>query len=181
MKTHYREADYRVDWIGDLFSSLNHGFSTIQEKLNYIDYFDGAFAQEQSETIFGIAFVTAQTYIAGTISDMLEINSKSNLSKTDMLAIGSPIVVDDITKVQLINTIANYYKHCDEWNGWKIEGTNKRTIEALNKCGISKQTSYPCHEAAQIIWPTEVLCELNYLLTILVEWRKNLLQHIKST
>ncbi len=181
MKTHYREADYRADWIGDLFSSLNHGFTTIQEKLNNIDYFDGSFAQEQAEAIFGIAFVTAQTYIAGTVSDMLEINRKGNLSKTDMLAIGSPIIVNNITKVQLINTIANYYKHHEEWNGWEVVGNNKRTIESLNKCGISEQMPYPCYEAAQIIWPTEVLCELNHLLTILVDWRKILLQHVRST
>lgn len=180
MKTHYREVDYRVDWIRDLFGSLNHGFATIQEKLNNIDYFDGAFAQEQAETIFGIAFVTAQTYIVGTVSDMSEINSKGNLSKADMLTIGSPIVVDNITKVQLINTIANYYKHFEEWSGWKVEGHNKKTIETLNKCGISGQTPYPCHEAAKIIWPTEVLCELNFLLNILVEWRKNLLQYAKN-
>ena len=76
MKTHYREIDYRVDWMRDLFSSLNHGFSIIQDKLSKIEYFDGVFAQEQAETIFGIAFVSAQTYITGTVSDMIEIGDK---------------------------------------------------------------------------------------------------------
>ncbi len=180
MKTHYREVDYRVDWMRDLFSSLNNGFSIIQDKLNHMDYFDGVFAQEQAETIFGIAFVSAQTYIIGTISDMKEVGGDRALSKPEMLAIGSKRV-GEISKVQLINAIANYYKHHEEWSDWKVEGQNKRTIAALNSCGISKNTPYPCHEAAQIIWPSEVLCELNELLDILVRWREKLLQHVKNT
>jgi len=97
-----------------------------------------------------------------------------------MLAIGSPSV-GKISKVQLINSIANYYKHHEEWSDWEVEGKNKRTIADLNSCGISESTLYPCHEAAQIIWSSEVLCELNEMLDILVEWRKNLLQHVKNT
>ena len=181
MPTHYKEVDFRADWVQDLFSSLSHGFITIQEKLNTIDYFDGLFAQEQAETIFGIAFITAQTYISGTISDMLEINTSSNISNFDMLEIGSSLDKNNISKVLIINTIANYYKHHEEWNGWKIENNNKRTIQTLNKIGISESTEFPCHQAAQITCPNEVLCELNYLLIILVEWRKNLLAHIKNT
>lgn len=181
MRTHYREVDYRVDWMRDLFMSLNHGFSTIQEKLNTIEYFDGLFAQEQAETVFGIAFVTAQTYITGTISDMNEVNNNSGLTKTDMLNIGSPSITNNISKVFLINTIANYYKHHEEWSGWQIESHNRRTIQTLNQLGFNEHTLYPCHEAAQVIWPTEVLCELNYLLDVLVDWRKNLLLHVKGT
>lgn len=180
MKTHYREVDYRVDWMRDLFSSLNHGFSIIQDKLNQIDYFDGIFAQEQVESIFGIAFVSAQTYITGTISDMAEIGGDNAPSKYQMLSIGSPML-GKISKIQLINAIANYYKHHEEWSGWKVEGQSKRTVETLNSCGISENTPYPCHEAAQLIWPTEVLCELNEMLEILVGWRKSLLQHVKNT
>ena len=181
MSTHYREVDYRVDWMRDLFESLNHGFSMIQEKLNTIDYFDGLFAQEQAEMIFGISFVTAQTYITGTVSDMSAININSGLSKADMLNIGSPLVANNVPKVLLINTIANYYKHHEEWGDWHIESHNRRTIQTLSQVGINGETSFPCHEAARIIWPTEVLCELNYLLNVLVEWRQNLLQHVKGT
>ena len=83
MKAHYREVDYRVDWVRDLFGSLNHGFSSIQEKLSTIDYFDGLFAKEQAESIFGIAFVTAQTYITGTISDISEISGDNMAIKKD--------------------------------------------------------------------------------------------------
>jgi len=164
MKTYYREADYRVDWMKDLFNSLNHGFNSIQEKLNNIDYFDGIFAQEQAESIFGIAFITAQTYITGTLSDMAAIGGDSKLQKSEMLSIGSPIITNEITKILLINTIANYYKHHEEWTGWKVEGHNRKTIKTLNKCGITEDTQYPCHEAAQIVWPTEAIFELNNLL-----------------
>jgi hypothetical protein len=181
MGTHYREVDYRVDWIRDIFSSLNHGFATIQDKLDNIDYFDGLFAQEQAESILGIAFVTAQIYITGTIADISEISSDCTLSKPKMLSIGSSEVSSGITKVFLINTIANYYKHHEEWTGWEVNQANKKTIETLNICGINKDCEFPCHEAAQIIWPNEVLCELNYLLNVLVEWRENLVRHVKNT
>ena len=181
MKAHYREVDYRVDWVRDLFSSLNHGFSSIQEKLSTIDYFDGLFAEEQAESIFGIAFLTAQIYITGTISDISEISGENVLSKSKMLSIGSPEISNGITKVLLINTIANYYKHHEEWSGWEVNRLNRKTIETLNSCGINEGCEFPCHEAAQIIWPNEVLCELNYLLNILVEWRENLMHRVKNT
>ena len=137
MGTHYKEIDYRVDWVRDLFGSLNHGFSTIQEKLNKIDYFDGVFAQEQAESVFGIAFVTAQTYITGTISDMLDINSNCGLTKTNMLMIGSPLVASNVSKIKLVNTVANYYKHHEEWDGWQIQGHNKVTVQTLDEVGIT--------------------------------------------
>ena len=180
MKTHYREIDCRAEWMEDLFNSLNHGFSIIQNKLRQADYFDGTFAQEQAETVFGIAFVSAQTYITGTISDMLEIGGDITLSKKEMLAYGSPYV-GELSKIELINAIANYYKHHEEWPNWNLEGQKKRTIIALNNCGITENTDYPCHTAAQLIWPSEVLCELNEMLFVLVAWRKNLLQHVKYT
>jgi hypothetical protein len=179
MKTHYREIDFRVAWINDLFSALNHSFSIIQNKLNQVDYYDGVFAQEQAETVFGIAFVSAQTYITGTISDMKEIGGDQAPSKSDMLAFGSPRV-GYLSKVEIINVIANYFKHHEEWENWDEEGHKKRTIKALNGCGITENTPYPCHEAAQLVWPSEVLCELNEMLSVLVEWRKKLLQHVKN-
>jgi hypothetical protein len=180
LKTHYREIDCRVAWIGDLFTSLNHSFSIIQNKLNREDYYDGVFAQEQAETVFGIAFISAQTYITGTISDMKEIGGDQAPSIADMLALGSP-VVGDLSKVEIINTIANYFKHHEQWEDWEEEGHKKRTIRALNSYGINENTLFPCHEAAQLVWPSEVLCELNEMLSVLVEWRKKLLQHVKKT
>ena len=181
MNTHYREVDYREDWMRELFLSLNHGFVSIGEKLNSIEWFDGVFAQEQAETILGIAFVSAQTYITGTIADMSAIKGQSYRSfKTEALSTGSPIVVDEITKVALINTIANYYKHNEEWENWNATGHNKITIEILNKCGITEQSESPCREAAELIWPTEVISELMYMLDVLIEWRKNLLLHVKN-
>ncbi len=166
--------------MSDLFKSLNQGFSIIQSKLNQGGYFDGAFAQDQAETVFGIAFVSAQTYITGTVSDMLEIGGDSAPSKKEMLALGST-KVGTLSKVEVINTIANYYKHHEEWSNWSLEGQKKRTIIALNSFGITENTDYPCHKAAQLIWSSEVLCELNEMHKVLIEWRKNLLQHVKNT
>lgn len=180
--TNWREVDYRQGWVSDIFSSLNHGFKSINEKLDTIEWFDGLFAMEQAETIYGIAFVTAQTYITGTISDMYDISEQDSKSlKTEWITFGSPTVVDEITKVSLINTIANYYKHFEEWDGWKKNRQNKNTIETLNKCSITEHTEFPCYETAKIISHTEVIHELNFMNEILFDWRKCLLGHVKNT
>ena len=173
--------DLRESWISDLLASLSHGFVKIQEKLRDLDYYDVGFAKEQAETIFGLAFVAAQTYITGTISDMFEINSDCGLSKQDMLFHDSPQLNQNVSKIILVNAIANYFKHYEEWNGWEIQRYNRQTIQTLNLVGINENTTYPCHVAAQMIWPNEVLCELSYLLDVLVDWRKHLLERVKSS
>jgi len=176
-----RAIDFRKSWMRELFLGLKQSFVSVEEKLNTTDWYDGLDAKEQMETIYGIAFVAAQTYITGTISDICKIRGENYKTiKPKMLSSGSPIIVDKVTKVFLVNTIANFYKHNEEWNNWNPKNNNKKTIETLAKCGITENTDFPCYKVATMLWREEELCELNYLLDILVEWRKSLLSNSES-
>jgi len=173
---HYREIDLREGLMRKLYLSLSHGFSIINNNLENIEWYDGLFAKEQAEMIFGIAFVAAQKYITGSISDIFSAAGKgNNLTKLNMISKCSPEVAGDTTKISLIYAIANYFKHHDEWDNWEANGHKKSTIETLGKCNINEETEFPCQEVVTILWGEKKFIELNNLLDILVEWRKKLL------
>jgi len=173
---HVRQMDFRESWIRELFLGLEQAFVNVDKNLSTIEYYDGLFAKEQIETILGIAFVTAQTYIMGTISDIRSTNKGNNQKKkSKIISSGTAYVVNKITQIELVDSIANYYKHNDEWDHWKINKHNKVTIEKLMKCGISSETEFPCYETAKMLWPEKEINELSNLIKVLKNWREKVI------
>ena len=169
-------STYKENWLRRVLLSLNHAFVAIEEDLNTLDGYDGLFAKEDAEATLGIAFVAAQTYITGVVADIRKVEVSNNKrSKIKLLSSNSPIVKEKITSIQLIDTVANFYKHNEEWSNWQINDNNKRTIETLRECGITKNTEFPCYEAATMLWPENKIHELTNLLSILIAWREQVL------
>ena len=77
--------------------------------------------------------------------------------------------------------MANYYKHYEEWDRWEATGINKNTIETLLAFEISKETDFPCWEAAKILSAEKFPFDVSFLGEILIGWRKELIQHVKIT
>ncbi|GAB2192057.1 hypothetical protein [Sessilibacter sp. MAH2] len=182
MKTHYLEADYRSETLEEIFVSLDHGFARYQKKYDENEWYDAYWAQEQTESIFGIAYVTAQTYITGAISDVSKIsgyNAKSK--KIEWLSTACKELQNGISTILFINTMANYYKHYEEWGQWKATGINKNTIETLLAFDINEETDFPCWEAAKILSGEKFPSNVSFLGEILIDWRKGLVQHVKIT
>ena len=170
---HFREIDFRRDWLDELFRALTAAIDNISERIKKDDYFDETFALEHLETILGIAFIAAQTYIAGTVADINAILGKSKQLKRDqLLALDVVFIKNGTTRLELIDAIANYHKHHDEWETWQPKGRNQRTINILNECGITEETEFPCYSAATLLWPETKLGEFRYLLSVLVDWRE---------
>jgi hypothetical protein len=169
---HYKTS-YRENLLRSLLCSLGKGFDVIDKNLHTKEWYDGLFAKEEAEGILGIAFIAAQAYITGVVADFNEanINYKKD-SKFKLLSSYSELVKENVTSVQLIDTVANYYKHNDEWSNWEVNNRNKHTIEILIACGITINTEFPCYEAATILWPENEIKELSNLLNILVAWRE---------
>ena len=63
---HFREIDFRRSWLDELFRALTGAIDNVSKRVEE-DGFDGLWAREYSETILGIAFIAAQTYIVGTV------------------------------------------------------------------------------------------------------------------
>ncbi len=169
---HYKTL-YRENLLRSLLCSLGKGFDVIDKNLQTKEWHDGLFAKEEAEGILGISFIAAQTYITGVVADFNETNSNYKKgSKFKLLSSYSELVKENVTSVQLIDTVANYYKHNDEWSNWEVNNHNKHTIEILMACGITTKTEFPCYEAATMLWPENEIKELSNLLNILVVWRE---------
>jgi len=179
---HIREMDFRRDWIAELFHALTTAIENIENKIEEIDWFDGIFALEHTETILGVAFVAAQTYIAGTVADINELLGKSkHLTKRQLLELDGGSINNCVTQMQLIDAVANYYKHHDEWVTWQPDERNRYTISILNKCGITEKTEFPCNSAASLLWPEAELGKFHYLLDIMLHWRKRVFREYAPT
>ena len=153
-------------------------------KLQENGHYDGFDALEDSEWILGVAFIAAQTYIIGTWADINGILTESNsaikrVSKENLLLLDVNWIANGVTRIQLVNAIANYQKHHDEWEGWQIDGKNQATIDILKNCGISKDTEFPCYTAATLLWPDSRIGELSYLLGLLEDWRERVFRKYK--
>ena len=68
------EFDWRYSSIQRIFESLSQGLKSVEHDLDEAEqsselYFDADMALEHTNGLFDIAFVAAQMYIAGVVSD----------------------------------------------------------------------------------------------------------------
>jgi hypothetical protein len=178
------EMDFRRNWISTLYEALSRVIHDIGQKLEEHGHYDGIDALEDPEWILGIAFIAAQTYITGTIADLKAVLSQSSsdtqkVSKKTLLLVDVISIADGVTPLQLIDAIANYQKHHDEWEDWQVDDKNRSTIEILENSGINKDTEFPCYKAATLLWPESRVGELSYLLNLLEDWRSRVIRKYK--
>lgn len=172
------DLDFRYDWVSVTLDALESGFKILQEKTDVEPWFDGLWQMEYAESILGIAFVIAQTYILGTAEDVntiCESKGKSPISKIDLYSDVPQLVPNNVSPILLINSIANYYKHHEEWETWPTNLTGK----VLSNVGIGKDTEFPCYIAATKLWNDNEIRNLKNLLTIISRWREYILAKYK--
>jgi hypothetical protein len=172
------EIDFRYNWIASVYDALESGLSSIEKRGIEDVWFDGLWQLEHSETILGISFVCAQTYILGTVQDINNIRIDLGKPSIDKLK----YYEDDIkpplsgsSRIMLINSIANYFKHHDEWDVWPVNLTTK----TLADVGITDKTDFPCYKAVTILWDEKECKNLGNLLNIVSEWREFILMKYK--
>jgi hypothetical protein len=171
---HLQEIDWRIEPLHVVIVGIGAGLSAIQKRMDAEEDFDGLSAREYAEPLLGLGFVAAQTYAVGTVSDLNRVRMSRGKSKEEKLNKNKcysqdTFIKGDVTRIQLINASANYFKHHDEWGmRWP---TNYDT-ETLGKVGITEKTDFPCIDAVELLCDTS--WELNELLQILKEWRAHL-------
>jgi hypothetical protein len=134
-------------------------------------------ALEHTESLLGIAFVTAQTYIAGTVSDANKLlRGGTKITKEQLLKVyGNRLGELLVTDVELCDAIANYFKHHNEWGSWSTAGRNQKTVSILRAAGIQETDQFPCSGAADILWSNNDGPDLEPLLVIISNWRKSVI------
>lgn len=109
METHWRSCDYRIESLRATVSGLETSIQELEIKLKKVEWYDGLWFLEETEPIYGLAFVALQNYINSSIFDRYE-----NLDKHYFkYKIGDEFNFSGRTEIELIIALANYFKHRD--------------------------------------------------------------------
>lgn len=169
------EFDFRYDWVATVLRSLESTFTSIAEKGRNEPWFDGLFQMEHAEAVYGVAYVAAQAYILGTTQDanrIREAAGKNHVSKIDYYADARQCDGTNTSAISLINSIANYYKHNDEWGDtWPCN----HTTNTLAAVGIDSSVEFPCHKAAVVLFGEDDAWKLDLILQEISEWRQEII------
>ncbi len=136
---------------------------------------------ELTENFLGIAFVTAQTYVAGSVSDANKIIKSGNkLTKEQLLKDYSDRLPGSaVTKMELCDAIANYFKHHEEWASWSTPGRHQKTVSVLRAAGLEETDDCPCRKVADILWSNDKGSDLEPLLSLVTNWREAVVEACK--
>ncbi|THD31918.1 hypothetical protein [uncultured Flavobacterium sp.] len=107
-----KEHDFRANSLDKTISALYTTILEMEEfrKENY--WYDGLFFLEDTEHIFGLAFIAFQNYINASIKDLTNIGGKD--LQTKYYKLGNKLKPSNYTLIELIVALANYIKHKED-------------------------------------------------------------------
>src|ERR1700761_8434801 len=109
-KTNWRRHDFRYKSLFMVIDGLNKSIAELEKNVTDIHWYDGDWLMEETEPIYGLAFIAIQNYINGSIADIDGSTKNKNLFyKKD-----KPIDGYDRTPIELIIALANYIKHKED-------------------------------------------------------------------
>lgn len=134
-----------------------------QQSCDEFDWYRENFLAEDTDETLGLVFVACQVFIAGTVGDVIgkgnfNLKQKEKVLKNDVQFRGFR------TRIELINAIANYYKHKDEG---EITGDTLKIMEGYQ---LLKE-NYP------VLTAYELLAEdwtVSSLASYLFDWRNHI-------
>ncbi len=177
---------YKIDW---RYNSIRSILDTLSDELidvvSKIDPDEPDSNLELSNSLMGIAFITAQVYIAGTAADVNKLINPSTVKKVNLFKDFSVHIPDsEITEIELCNTMANYFKHHDEWSFvWSQTKPERPTIKVLRAVGIDQNDNYPCIKAGDMLFSNTSSPPSFYLpslFSMIVEWRKKVMDGLDN-
>jgi hypothetical protein len=165
-----REIDWRQSSVRQILSALSQGLDANAQKFD--DGGDVDDALDYEDDLCGIAFVTAQAYITGVVADVKALRGvRSSISKHELLKLFNPIVADTkLTRMQLCDAMANYYKHRDEWSDW-ADPAARRTTELLRTAGFTDSDRHLCTTVGTLLFGDVKIESLVPIIDMLASWR----------
>ncbi len=141
---HYKETDYRSTSLRILCTASTNAAAELIE-LSKNGIMDGITAMEYAEYFHGAVLVACQAYAVGTVSDINEIE-QSSYKKIELYKY-KETDYHKYTYVELINSLANLFKHNEEWSSWPVNETTK----TLRYHGINEDTEFPLYTGIKVI------------------------------
>jgi hypothetical protein len=170
-----REIDWRFSSTKRIFQALSDALKDVERNFSEAqEDFEIDDALEHTESLLGIAFVTAQAYIARTVSDANKLMGPGSKPTKERLLkdYGDMLAGSAVTRMELCDAIANYFKHHDEWSSWSAPGLHQKTVSILHAAGIEENNDFPCRKTADILWSNNDGSDLEPLLLLISSWRK---------
>jgi hypothetical protein len=164
------EIDWRKSSVRQILTALSQGLDANSQAFDDGRNVDDAI--EYEDDLCGIAFVTAQAYITKVVADVNVLRGTlPPINKHELLKSGNPIVADTrLTRMQLCDIMANYYKHRDEWVRW-ADAAARRTTELLRTAGFTESDDHLCTTAATLLFGDMKVESLVPLVDMLSSWR----------
>jgi len=128
---------------------------------------DAITAMEYAEYFHGAVLVACQAYAVGTVTDINKIRKYAGeppLKKLDLYN-AKMISGHEYNLVQLINALANFFKHNEEWSSWPSNETTK----TLRYYGVNESTEFPLYTGVSAILGEST--DLRGLCEVLEAWR----------
>lgn len=173
-KIHYLEADYRANSLNQIIHALVSTIKSLEDRVKENDWYDGIWFREDTESIFGLAFIAFQNYINGSIKDLVN----SSVEKAKYYKLEPKIETYEKTYIELIIGLANYIKHKDD-DGDLHKGTSS-ILKDFN-LDISKDAdivdSSPIFNGLSILSVNWNLFEIESNVKI---WRANLCKEMNK-
>jgi hypothetical protein len=163
-KTHYLRHDHRHVSLEMTIKGLSDSIAELHNQMNVVYWCDGDWFLEESEPIYGLALISFQNYINGSIKDFTgSLKERSKYYKLEQNSIHI-----NRSRIELIIGLANYAKHKDE--GLPHKGT-KDILDffKLNYLNVAYLDRSPIFEGLSLLEENWNLFEIKNLVT---EWRE---------
>jgi len=168
---HVNEIDFRSTPLRTLCTTATNA---IDELVAFAKsgLFDGLTAMEYGQYFHGAVLVACQAYAVGTVSDINKIRASYNEEALEKHVLYKSMETSEFkySYVELINALANYFKHNEEWDSWP----NNRTTKIMGYYGIGGSTEFPMN--AGIIKIVGESGDLRGLSEVLEAWRESEIQ-----
>lgn len=178
---HIREIDWRIDTLEYVVVGIDADLAAIDTRIGNPEWYDGGHALDDVEPLLGLGLVAFQTYAAGTVSDLNQIRrsrGKTALTKRHCYNHDSAKVNGVVTRIQLINSAANYFKHHDEWDLWPTgKQIGAQDVKNLALLGITQRTEHPCIKAVELLSGTS--WKMIVVHQIVREWRAYIFSELR--
>jgi len=161
--------DYEIAIISGLVIAIDKQLSEICETAVATGGADDFGYYDAAEHATGIGLVACETVIATVCGGL-------GIEKSTALKLG-PMHAGGLTKVQIINHAANYWKHNNEWSHERTDNRQKAIARAFDSVGFPVDTDYPLSGVLTELTAPEC-ASLSAVLSVLAEWKSTVMKSL---
>lgn len=161
--------DTEIAIIGGLVLAIDQQLSEICKKAVSTEGADEFGYYDAAEHATGLGLVACQTIIA-------TVCGRLGIEKSTAFKLG-PVHAGGLTKVQIINHAANYWKHNSEWSHERTDKRREAIARAFDSVGFPVGIDYPLSGVLTELAAPEY-ASLSAVLSVLEEWKSTVINSL---